>query len=88
MRTCATPVIGNEVTTTVGHFNVFPVKESKVVPDFKQKDWKSIFASIENVAQAKVVILNHILAICTAAFVHLALIHTSRLPARTSKDGR
>jgi hypothetical protein len=63
-----TPVIGNEVTTSLGHFNVWPVPPSPlspkgergpVVPDFKLKDWKAIFASIADRTGARVVILNH-----------------------------
>src|SRR2546430_2707998 len=53
-----TPVVGNEVTTAVGHFNIFPVPAGGPVPDFKLKDWNSLFASIEN-TRARAVILNH-----------------------------
>ena len=58
VRKYFTPVVGNEVTTALGHFNVFPVKTDGPVPDFKAKDWKSLFASIRQ-SGAKVVILNH-----------------------------
>lgn len=54
-----TPVVGNEVTTPVGHFNIFPVTAGIGVPDFKLKDWKSIFASIQERTAAPIVILNH-----------------------------
>ena len=41
-----TLVVGNEVTTDVGHFNIFPVPAGDTVPDFRAKDWKSVFGSI------------------------------------------
>lgn len=54
-----TPVVGNEVTTSVGHFNILPVAAGDGLPDFKLKDWKSIFASIKERTAAPIVILNH-----------------------------
>ncbi|MBY0524829.1 MAG: CehA/McbA family metallohydrolase [Gemmataceae bacterium] len=59
MRRYFTPVIGNEVTTAVGHFCVFPVAVNAGIPDYKLTDWKSIFESIAGKTGAKVVILNH-----------------------------
>jgi hypothetical protein len=58
VRTYFTPVIGNEVTSAVGHFCVFPVREQAPPPDYQRKDWPTLFDSIEK-AGAKVVILNH-----------------------------
>jgi len=60
-----TLVVGNEVTTNVGHFNVFPVPAGGSVPDFLAKDWKSVFASIAASPGRKpgelsqVIVLNH-----------------------------
>ena len=54
-----TPVVGNEVTTDVGHFNIFPVRAGTSVPDFQGKDWKAIFASIAAKTGPKVIVLNH-----------------------------
>jgi hypothetical protein len=54
-----TPVVGNEVTTAVGHFNVFPVPAGGPVPDYQLKDWKSLAASIAERTRAKCIILNH-----------------------------
>jgi hypothetical protein len=54
-----TPVIGNEVTTSVGHFNVFPVRADAAVPDYRPKDWATIFEKIYRTPDVKVVILNH-----------------------------
>ena len=54
-----TPVVGNEVTTGVGHFNVFPLPAGGPVPDFKVKDWKGVAAALGRSADPRVVILNH-----------------------------
>jgi hypothetical protein len=54
-----TPVIGNEVTTKIGHFNVFPVNPGAKLPDHKLTDWDEIADSINQVDGVKVVILNH-----------------------------
>src|SRR5207253_4718619 len=54
-----TLVVGNEVTTNVGHFNVFPAPADGPVPDFQAKDWKSVFASIARNTRAGVIVLNH-----------------------------
>jgi hypothetical protein len=59
MRPYFTPVIGNEVTTAIGHFCVFPVPADAAIPDYKLKDWPGIFNSIATKTGAKVVILNH-----------------------------
>ncbi|QDT33690.1 CehA/McbA family metallohydrolase [Thalassoglobus polymorphus] len=54
-----TPVVGNEYTTSVGHFNIFPVSVDQKVPDRQLKTWPEIFNEVENKTQAQVVILNH-----------------------------
>jgi hypothetical protein len=59
MRRYFTPVIGNEVTTEIGHFCIFPVAAGAPLPDHRLKDWKDIFASIADKTGARVVILNH-----------------------------
>lgn len=59
VRKYFTPVIGNEVTTRIGHFNIFPAKESAPTPDYKLKDWSAIFNSIYEKPLVKVAILNH-----------------------------
>ena len=59
VRRYFTPVVGNEVTTSFGHFNIFPVRADDPIPDFKLNDWKSIGASIRKSTTAKVIILNH-----------------------------
>ena len=54
-----TPVTGDEVTTSVGHFNVFPVSPSSPIVDDKVKNWNDLAASIENSKDIRMVILNH-----------------------------
>lgn len=54
-----TPVIGNEVTTKVGHFNVFPVNPGAKLPDHKLTDWDEIADSINQIDGVKAIILNH-----------------------------
>ena len=59
VRTHFTPVVGNEVTTPVGHFNVFPLPAGGPIPDFKVKDWKSVAAAIGETKTPRAVIPNH-----------------------------
>ncbi len=54
-----TPVIGNEVTTRIGHFNIFPVKAGAKTPDHKLTDWQSILDDIYRTPDVKIAILNH-----------------------------
>lgn len=59
VRRYFTPVVGNEVTTKFGHFNVFPVTPDAAVPNARLADWKAIFDSIAATPHVKAVILNH-----------------------------
>jgi hypothetical protein len=59
VRNTFTPVVGNEVTTALGHFNIFPVPAGGPVPDYQLKDWGALFDSIACQTQARVIILNH-----------------------------
>jgi hypothetical protein len=55
-----TPVIGNEVTTKIGHFNVFPVASvDTLIPDYKADNWDDISKSIYTTPDVKIAILNH-----------------------------
>lgn len=54
-----TPVIGNEVTTSVGHFNIFPVPAEAPLPDHRLTTWPEIIASIRKVPKVQAIILNH-----------------------------
>lgn len=59
LRSYFTPVVGNEVTTRVGHFNVFPLDPSAPVIDYRGSNWSEIFAAIGHSAQTRIVVLNH-----------------------------
>lgn len=59
LRQHFTPVIGNEVTTGVGHFNIFPVEPNSPVPDHKPRDWGTILDGIFATPGVKIAILNH-----------------------------
>ena len=54
-----TSVIGNEVTTKVGHFNAFPIKKGSPVPNHKTESWPELFQSIRATPGVEVVLLNH-----------------------------
>jgi hypothetical protein len=51
-----TPIAGEELTTSVGHFNLFPVS-SPLLADVK--NWQQVKESVTRHGEAKVVILNH-----------------------------
>ena len=53
-----TPITGDELTTPVGHFNVFPCTAG-LVPDHQVKSWKEVRDNIDRIPGKKVVILNH-----------------------------
>lgn len=53
-----TPVVGNEVTTRVGHFNVFPLDPNGPVIDFQGTSWADVFRAIDT-SNNRVVVLNH-----------------------------
>jgi hypothetical protein len=59
VRKYFTPVVGNEVTTDFGHFNVFPLPAGGPVPNFKLKNWKDLAASLGPAKSPRAVILNH-----------------------------
>lgn len=54
-----TPVIGNEVTTGRGHFNIFPVRSDALPPDHRQQTWRATFEAIERTASPSIAVLNH-----------------------------
>ena len=53
-----TSVVGNEVTTDIGHFNAFPLSPKDSVPPFRSRDIVTIVQGIRGLG-AQVVILNH-----------------------------
>ncbi len=54
-----TTVAGNEVTTGLGHFCVFPVHTDDAPPNWRNQDWSSLLASIRSLQGVKAIILNH-----------------------------
>ncbi len=58
LRAWFTPVMGNEVTTTVGHFNIFPV-ETGPAPNYRLIDWPQLMTELRGAPGVRVVILNH-----------------------------
>ncbi|HYE75596.1 MAG TPA: CehA/McbA family metallohydrolase, partial [Blastocatellia bacterium] len=54
-----TPVVGVEVTTKKGHFNVFPVQMSSKAPDSTIEDWPQLMRSIRSTPGVGFIILNH-----------------------------
>lgn len=52
-----TPVKGVEVTTAVGHFNVFPVDDETPI-DHRARDWNALSSALQP-SPSRVVILNH-----------------------------
>jgi hypothetical protein len=59
VRDYFTPVVGNEVTTSVGHFNIFPVLPAARTPDHRLTDWRQILAQIYATPDVRVAVLNH-----------------------------
>jgi hypothetical protein len=54
-----TSVVGNEVTTPVGHFNIFPVMDRSMLPNHALTNWQELFRNVREVTTAKVIVLNH-----------------------------
>ena len=54
-----TPVTGNELTTKVGHFNVFKTDGQQAAISAKAENWNDIISSINNKNNHLAVILNH-----------------------------
>lgn len=59
VRSYFTPVVGNEVTTNVGHFNVFPLAVASPAIDFSGRNWDSVFHAIRQSRGVRVIVLNH-----------------------------
>lgn len=60
-RAYFTPVTGNELTTRVGHFNVFRLRHDGPLPDFRAPTWDRVSETIQKSTEGTpaVVILNH-----------------------------
>jgi hypothetical protein len=52
-------VTGNEVTSRVGHFNVFPIDSTESVKSSTPSNWTGLQAYIEKYRRPKIIILNH-----------------------------
>jgi hypothetical protein len=54
-----TPVAGAELTTPVGHFNLFPLSPASSLPDPSVKSWNELSGAFSETSDKRVVILNH-----------------------------
>jgi predicted metal-dependent phosphoesterase TrpH len=54
-----TSVVGDELTTNVGHFNVFELTTGMPVIDHNVENWNQVIANIGDKSNDKVIILNH-----------------------------
>jgi hypothetical protein len=59
VRNYFTPVVGDELTTKFGHFNVFKLATNAPVADHNVKDWNDAILKIHDPDKTKAVILNH-----------------------------
>ena len=59
MQNNFTPVIGDEVTTDFGHFNIFPIKPGSRVPNHRLTDWLKLMEELRATPGVRVVVLNH-----------------------------
>lgn len=53
-----TPITGDELTTPVGHFNIFPATAA-AIPPHDVKSWKEVKQNLDRIPGKKVVVLNH-----------------------------
>lgn len=53
-----TPIVGNEVTTAVGHFNVFPVEGDRTVIPYRAENWETLSQNFRD-ENTQAIILNH-----------------------------
>lgn len=54
-----TPVVGNEVTTKYGHFNIFPAEPDADIPNFRAENWDELMEDVFGTPNVRVAILNH-----------------------------
>jgi hypothetical protein len=52
-------VRGNEVTTAMGHFNIFPLAPGAVPPNSRAADWASLAKTLGDATGAGVIVQNH-----------------------------
>jgi hypothetical protein len=58
-RNYFTPVVGDELTTKFGHFNIFQTLTSAPVIDHNVMDWNDVTQKIRDSDKTKAIILNH-----------------------------
>jgi len=59
LRDYFTPLVGDEVTTRLGHFNVFPLDPQAPPIAHEGGSWAEIFAAIRAGGRRRVIVLNH-----------------------------
>src|SRR5688572_28359375 len=59
VRRYFTPVVGDEVTTRVGHFNIFPVAAGTNEPCNRETNWTTLLDSFRATPGVQVVVFNH-----------------------------
>lgn len=59
VRRYFTPLIGNEVTTSIGHFNAFPIDPNQTPVAVTSEHWGELLPRILKVPSTQVTILNH-----------------------------
>ncbi|MBI4605484.1 MAG: PHP domain-containing protein [Planctomycetes bacterium] len=52
-------IVGNEVTTPIGHFNAFPFAKGADPPEHDHTDWVRLVQAMRGASGVRVVILNH-----------------------------
>jgi hypothetical protein len=50
---------GSEITTPIGHFNIFPVRSSAIIPDADERDWHKLMDALRNTDGVRVTVQNH-----------------------------
>lgn len=54
-----TPVTGMELTTAVGHFNLFPLSASSTIPRSSLQNWRELDSAVKAACANCAIILNH-----------------------------
>lgn len=54
-----TAIPGSEVTTAIGHFNIFPTRPGSAPPNPREQDWTTLMGSIWKTDGVQVVVQNH-----------------------------
>ena len=52
-------VVGNEFTTSIGHFNAFPIEKKAKPANHKHSDWDKLLKAVRATPGVRVVICNH-----------------------------